>query len=435
MNSYKKDIVFIGLLFFIFSLFLSSFKSEFATDIWYYSDPIRFISSLVDRNSFLHNRTNLHPLFSLILLPFGLFTNFFDISALQVSRFIIALSASLSGILIFLVLIKIEIRRSDALTLLLLFSSTSSFQYWWSTPETFPIAGLSILPCFYLLSIKSKNFISWLFASVSSLSITVSNWHIGIYSALIVFRKRSFKVLFSSFVLVICLSLVQLALIPKTNLIFSKNILVERRFITFPNIDKFSEFFIYSGVIPKFKIEKNKSLKEILSYEKNEKSFDKLLNRLLSRKRTPIKKCFRNNSEQYLYNKNYECIENFKISELIKSPKTKNDYLFFIAAILWIIILSYSLIVSLTNYIYNPIIKLSLFSIFSQLVLHLIYGHNPFLYSAHYIIPIIFIISSSLRLDKNKFLFKYLIYCFIILAFINNINIFIKASAIANDII
>ena len=83
-----------------------------------------------------------------------------------------------------------------------LFLSTSAFQNWWSTPETFPIGSLTILLPLSLVTFNINSRITWLFALVGSISITTTNWISGLLSSYFRYGlgKKLFKLTVSTLI-------------------------------------------------------------------------------------------------------------------------------------------------------------------------------------------------------------------------------------------
>jgi hypothetical protein len=148
-------------------------------DIWFGADVQRVIHDMTDPLA-NHERTIVHPVFPLILLPIGGLLAKFTSSLGIAAQLLISLSAAMTGILLFATTQNLGLKPIDSWLLIGAFASSSAFIFWWSIPETFPTGSLSILVPFYLLSRQEARLKAWTLALAGSLAITTTNVSAGI---------------------------------------------------------------------------------------------------------------------------------------------------------------------------------------------------------------------------------------------------------------
>ena len=163
----QKELIFGFLIAFILSVFLF-FLFPYAVrqepNLWFGADIGRVISNMVDPLSNLY-RLKVHPLFSLLILPvtspiFWLAKSIgleIDMSRVIAAQVVVSISAGIVWVLVYCLAIKIGLSRVVSFGVGLLFLSTSAFQFWWSTPETYPLGAVTILLPFLLLAFDIKS--------------------------------------------------------------------------------------------------------------------------------------------------------------------------------------------------------------------------------------------------------------------------------------
>jgi hypothetical protein len=354
-------------------------------DLWFNADIVRVIWSMVSPEDTL--RSNVHPLLGLIILPVarpfyflarmaGLNDNF---SMGIAAQLITSISAGITWLLVYWISINMGLKRAQGFAMGIFFLSSSTFMFWWSTPEAFPLGSPTILTPFFLLSLEIKSYKLWLLSLVASASITITNFSAGLIASCTKFgfRKPLIGMYGVTLAIVILLSLVQKSYIPAAKLPL-QNVEKEAVYIKFssPPTEKLYQFF----VVPIAPLSPPKSIgnKEALSQ-----------------------------------------ILRFGI------PTLENIYpLGVLAVVIWILLL--------LNGSYAAALKksqastaLMLFVGF-QLFLHFVYGDSPFLYSAHYTPALILIAGYGLTNSKTKtlkMLLPLLFFTLIALNFNHNIGI------------
>ena len=168
-------------------------------------------------------RANVHPIFSLITLPAVLVVKrILHMSPNEAVDVVLCLIAAAWAGLMFAVLRRLEISRwtSFLLTCLALVSSTSLLFF--SVPETYSLSSLSILVSLFLLLIvrpggkfAELNEPATMLASAVSLSITITNWFVGLLAALLRLPfRRAVQVSINAFFIVAVLWSAEKILVP-----------------------------------------------------------------------------------------------------------------------------------------------------------------------------------------------------------------------------
>ena len=182
-------------------------------DIWFQSDLPRVFANMTDPDS-NNLRATVHPLFSPIALALvgltRLLTRLPDVPAV---RLVVAGTGAAWITGLFLVLRLSGFRRLDALLFGGLAAASAAFIFWSTVPETYVFGAMSTLPALFIVLLARSGPLSswWLVgASALSLSITVTNWMAGVAAAFICQPwKRALRISAGAFLAVLVLSKLQ----------------------------------------------------------------------------------------------------------------------------------------------------------------------------------------------------------------------------------
>lgn len=156
-------LVAIAILLGLFSSFLASHVPEAVMrmdDNFFGADINRVVGHMTNPAA-QQSRIWVHPLFLLLTMPLGLVLMKISLSDLQACLVLVAASASGTGIFLYLTCRNLGLLVRHALLIVALFASSSTFMFWWSIPETFPFAGLSLAFLFFLASPPTPERPSW----------------------------------------------------------------------------------------------------------------------------------------------------------------------------------------------------------------------------------------------------------------------------------
>lgn len=227
-----------------------------AFDIWFQSDIPRVYVNMVNRLSD-HSRTRVHPLFSLIAFPpVYLFEQGFDLESITAVRAVISTVASVWLAVLFALLRLLGCRRIDAVLFTLLATVSASAVFWFIVPETYQFGSLSILLALgFAVLTEYRQFSSFWYvgASVLALSITTTNWMVGILVTIVNFSKqKALQITIAAFGLTVLLWGVQKMIFPRAA--FFLSIQGEKKFIApfdpAGPIYAFKAFFVHTMVMP-----------------------------------------------------------------------------------------------------------------------------------------------------------------------------------------
>jgi hypothetical protein len=190
-------------------------------NIWFQADTPRVISNLTDVAS-NHYRTSVHPASSIILTPIVLGIGELGFTSLVAAKFLIALAAALSGGLFFCALRSFGLPRVPTVVFAALYLLSAAFIDWYAVIELNSVAGVTIVLA--LLALASGRTISplwWLLISAGTLSITVTNWSVGLAATLVRWPPKRFaEISAAALALIVLLSSAQYFLFSNASLFF-----------------------------------------------------------------------------------------------------------------------------------------------------------------------------------------------------------------------
>lgn len=192
-----------------------------AINVWFQSDAPRVFENLTDRLS-NHYRTSVHPASSILLMPIAAALMGLGLSAERAVSFMLAVASALTVMSVFTAIRLLGLPRIAAAGFGLLFLSSAGFLHWAGFPELNVFAGLSIALCLVALALGRRlGVVGWIAVSAGSLSITVTNWSVGLAATLVRWPFRKVVAISgTALVLVVVLALVQAATFRQANLFF-----------------------------------------------------------------------------------------------------------------------------------------------------------------------------------------------------------------------
>lgn len=191
------------------------------TDTWFNNDTTRAFDDMavyqVD-----HYRTNLHPLFVMLTMPFVYaLRSLFSLDAVTAVRIVLAANTSIWFGVLFITLRLIGCRRFDATLISILAAVSAASVFWFTMPETYPFGSTTLLLVPFLVALAEYQKLSplwYVLVGVLTLGITITNWMAAIFAAFVKFRlKPAALITIASFIIVSALVLVQKAIFPAFN--------------------------------------------------------------------------------------------------------------------------------------------------------------------------------------------------------------------------
>lgn len=174
-------------------------------DLWFDGDCNRHYSYMIDWKGD-HSRTLRHPLYPLIIYTsVSLIRLLIPDPSIAVRIFMASLAALWVSAL-FLLLRLMGCRPWDAMLFGLLAACSAATLFWFSVPESWGLGSLTILAPLIVVAIAQRHKVSpfwYIVASAASLSVTVTNWMMGILATLVQHSwRRSLKITGAAFLLV-----------------------------------------------------------------------------------------------------------------------------------------------------------------------------------------------------------------------------------------
>lgn len=359
------------------------------SDAYFEADTARTFNIMTDRKSVLHYRSSVHPLVSLqTYIPTFIIKNM-GVSFPLAVKIVICFIASMWAIFLYFLfrVIGNNLIQSTLLTLLGLTSASGIF--WLTIPESFALGSISII-CTLLIAgtshhkkLGEKYFV---FINIFSFSVTITNWMAGIATTLATHKiKQTIKICFISLLIIISLWGIQKQIFPHTTFFIGSN--EESRYLFFPDLIRIKSTFInflsHTVIAPEIKI---------------------------TSKTTS---------------------NGWPMLSFLNSSIAPNNLLAFSANVIWLTILAISAIAVQFMKDYKALRFTIYATILGQLLLHLFYGEELFLYSLHFLPLLLAVISLSLKTAASKIVLP-LVILIIPLLYSNNLDKFKTASQLAS---
>ena len=342
-------------------------------NIYFHADIALVYSNMTELNS-NHYRTQMHPLFSIVMWPLVAMTNALsDATSASIVRLLLAINAGATATIAFLILHRITASRVDASLFTLLLCVSASTLFWSPVPETFPFGGTTILLMLAVAAMTPRPRISVLvLANVAAMSMTLTNGMVGFYATLRLLWPRwrkSLSVFVTAVCVVILLGMASKLIIPSSG--YAGDF---RRYIAWiraPSTSDVRSFFVHSVVMP-----------------------------------API---FRQRSDGALEVVNEE------------STAGSGSRAGAVGVWLWLILLAIGTISAIMrNDGARPFRDILLLSAGSQFLLHAVFADGPFLFSAHFVPMLILLAAYASRFRWSRIL----VAATIVLVAFNNLTVF-----------
>lgn len=156
-------------------------------DLWFDSDPGRTVANITSRWVMFHERSNLHPLYSLLIAwPFGAVSDIFSIPTSALAAFYVALQGACFCGSAYVAMRTFGIGRFDAILGVVLLNSTAAAIYWIGFTEWTVFGAVSILVSVIWIAAPAavRNHATGVAQNLISASMVVTNWPIGVAASL-----------------------------------------------------------------------------------------------------------------------------------------------------------------------------------------------------------------------------------------------------------
>ena len=313
--------------------------------IWFESDPPMVYDTLVDRAA-KWQKPNRHPLFPYVGLFVVKLLTVIGIKESMAICLTLAFGAGCASALMALNLLLLVRDKLLRLLMQALFLGSSSFLFWAGICERFVISSASILAVSAIAAVASNkrqlNYVAAVSANVLGAAITITNWMFGLFLSVCFYKPRSvYRALRDSFLVVTALWFIQ-------GLVVSPN----EHFLMLDRWNKRFVFNPYAGDL-----------------------FDKLKALLEHSIVIP---------EVYL--SNFKILEDMEPSSFLgvqHSALGSTGTLGLILVIVWTLLLLFSSISLWRKKEKTPFERFLFLGLAGQLLLHIVYGTELFLYGMH----------------------------------------------------
>ena len=351
---------------------------DYTEDVWFGSDIERVVVDMSVRYGY-HGRIKVHPLFTLLTFPaVTALQVLLRVSAEMAIKLVLAGTTALWVGIFFWILRVMGCRRFDATLFSVLALSSAGVMFWVVLPETYLFGSLSMLvPVLFVGLTQEKARSQWWAVVVSafSLSMTTTNWMVGIFAAFSRYSwRRATGITIGAFLLVLALWQVQKRFFPGVGFLLDAN---EEKNYILPAaaggpLRVLAGFFSHAMVMPAIKV---------ISSNRDQPEWPML-------------------SAQF-------------------AVPGSAGLLSILAVVLWLALLALGIWAFIKIQQHRPLRIVVALALIGQLALYLVYGEETFLYGIH-IIPFLIIVCATLSLTHLRSIGLALATAVIITAGINN---------------
>ena len=355
-------------------------------NVWFQADLVRVRDNLVDPQS-NHYRTNVHPLFSILCNPPVQLLRSLGLSPSTAVRLLTAMIAGSWLALLGLLLLRLGVSWQESAVFSLLALVSSSFVFWSTVPETYLLGSVTILAVLLLLTREGERTSAryWTILSAASLSVTTTNWMAGIVATALSHRwRRSLQITADALVIVVVLWAVQKIFYPSAG--FFLPAAHEIDFVAVEAAGGFTPrsvaFFSHSMVMPAIQLIENSATAKWPSL-----------------------------SVQF-------------------STIGSSGPLGLAATGIWLALLTWGVATSFKMQRTRRLHRAVVLIVVGQLLLHLVYGEETFLYSLHWL-PLLVLVAATGLLSRRRRLVVVAAAILVVCLAVNNFSRFSFATSVA----
>jgi hypothetical protein len=196
-------------------------------DLWMTADAPRYAENMVTTTDTTHHRTSVHPLFSILLFPFGTLLTALGADSLTAAKVLVVAAMAANVTMFSLTIRLLGLPRPLVGIFSLLFIASSAFMHWSGIVESYPFSCLSILVALFMMfRVNKAHWGWWVLVNVLTLGILITNWIFALIAMAVRLNLKQFvAITVSSFALVVCLAVIQNAIFEKAVLFFNPHTL------------------------------------------------------------------------------------------------------------------------------------------------------------------------------------------------------------------
>ncbi|MEM5518137.1 hypothetical protein WNY37_14355 [Henriciella sp. AS95] len=179
-------------------------------NLWLHADAPRVAENMVTTSGD-HGRTSVHPVFSILIFPFGGLLTALGMEPLAAAKSLIIVMMGVNAALFSLTIRLLGLPRIAVALFTTLFMATASFLFWGALVESFPFSCFGVLiSLFMMFRVKTAHWAWWIAVNVLSIGFLVTNWMFGLIAMAVRLKLKPFvTIAAASFVLTVMLSVLQ----------------------------------------------------------------------------------------------------------------------------------------------------------------------------------------------------------------------------------
>jgi len=195
-------------------------------DVWFEGDLARIFGEMTNRHA-AHWRATVHPLFSLFTVVPMYALRSVGCSPLVAMATIVASTAGGWTLTLYLLMRMLRLSRGEAVLFTAVGVTSAAGMFWLIVPESYALGSTTMLAALVLAGLAQGRDVrtGWFaVASAATLSVTVTNWVAGILATLSAYSwRRTAQITANAFVVVVLAWAVQRAVVPRADFFVGYN--------------------------------------------------------------------------------------------------------------------------------------------------------------------------------------------------------------------
>lgn len=207
-------------------------------NLWMDADVARVAENMTTTSGD-HARTTVHPLFSILVYPFGALLTLLGVGPLTASKTLVVVIMGANAMMFSLTTRLLDLPRLVSSLFTVLFVTTASFLFWSASVETYPFSCFGVVcALFLMLRVKNAHWGWWVTVNVLTLGFLITNWVFALIAMAVRLKLKPFVgIALSSFFLVVVLAVVQNATFEKAALFVNPQTLLRESHYLQPEME------------------------------------------------------------------------------------------------------------------------------------------------------------------------------------------------------